>query len=98
MKKRMFYCGKDSKGNYINFSKNKNFVMKKGHENIFRVNILQCSNPTDDTYWSWWDNQQSDFLFIQQSELGLRMKLPFIETIAEKQGKGKLVPIRIEQI
>lgn len=97
MKEIMSYCGKDNNGRYIDFSKSKQCVKMKGHEKIFRVNIRVCTNGKFNTHWSWWDNEKSEFLFTQQNKLEVIMSLPYSVDFAEKQGKGKLVPVRIEE-
>lgn len=98
MKAEVFYCGTDDKGRFIDFSKHKQPVRLSGHDKICRVTIRQCTKPTDDTYWAWWDNEKNEFQHIHQSYMSVVLKVPFVPKYLTELGKGKLVPVRIEQL
>lgn len=94
MKPRDMFAQQWPSGIYHNFLPHPSLYSTSGPDPITPVRVLPDEAGT---YWAWWDAQRDEVDFIHSQRGLVSMCFPYGPEIEEKQGRGKVIRVRVER-
>jgi len=70
----------------------------QGAAPVFEILVRESLLGEPTYYWAWWNNQENEFEFVYGHRDLVNMCFPYGTTIEEKQGRGHLLPVIVEEI
>ena len=97
---QIFYAHKNENQKFESISSIKKVTQYSGNpqDKIYRVRIKEAESDDKAEYWGWNDFENKEYDYIWGSKLQTRMCSGDYFHSAEKEGKGKVVPLILEEI